>query len=380
MKIIATILFLFLTTGNICGQVVIGPGTADPSAQLDVKSTNRGLLQPRMKQVERDDIVSPPAGLLIWCTDCGNGKIPDGVSLNNNATRNVESAGQMQVFNGKTWTNIYGGEPLPAYPIVSFKEASFPNQSAKLFQPCDFKVTLKYQGGNGVTYNTNGTFYSTNVSGMVAVLENTSGTISRDEGEIVFRVTGLPMTYGDANFEVKFFNNSFSFKVPISSSNLSYGQLVPIEAAALYNRANYYPIGNPPHLYFNPTGEQRAPKSTILHILTPGQNGYDPSFQHGYLLMYNYQGTVGYMGKTYDYYGLKFSYTTYDELKYLFTAKTTNGIYCNVLSSTENGINKYYFLDFRRQNIPAPGIKNVIESTVISQRENNYELYLIHRF
>jgi hypothetical protein len=378
MKIIATILFLFLTTGNICGQVVIGPGTADPSAQLDVKSTNKGLLPPRMKQVERDDIVSPPAGLLIWCTDCGNGKIPDAVSMTNYLTKNVETIGQMQVFNGKTWTNIYGGEPLPAEPIVTFIEATFPNQSTKLFQPCDFKVTLKYQGGNGVSFNTNGTFYSTNVTGMVAVLQNTSGIISRNSGEIVFRVTGLPMKYGEANFEVKFFNNSFSFKVPISSSNLSYGQRVPIEAAAIYNFTNYY-AGLPPNS-FNPKGLNIAPESTILHILTPGQNGYDPSIQHGYLLMYKYEDYKGFPTKTYDYYGLQFSITTYDELKNLFTAKTTNGIRSNVLSSTPFERYEYYYLDFRREKIPAKGIKNVIEASEISQRANNYNLYHIHRF
>ena len=52
-------------------QVAINSGSipADPSAMLDVKSTLRGLLLPRMTAGERDDIVSPASGLLIFCTD-----------------------------------------------------------------------------------------------------------------------------------------------------------------------------------------------------------------------------------------------------------------------------------------------------------------------
>ena len=42
---------------------------ADPSAMLDVKSTLKGLLIPRMTASERDAIVSPATGLLIFCTD-----------------------------------------------------------------------------------------------------------------------------------------------------------------------------------------------------------------------------------------------------------------------------------------------------------------------
>ena len=43
--------------------------SADASAMLDVKSTDKGFLPPRMTQAQRDGISSPAAGLLVYQTD-----------------------------------------------------------------------------------------------------------------------------------------------------------------------------------------------------------------------------------------------------------------------------------------------------------------------
>jgi hypothetical protein len=48
------------------GQVGVGTGTPDPSAILDLQSTNRGFLLPRMTGEQRDAIVNPAEGLLIF--------------------------------------------------------------------------------------------------------------------------------------------------------------------------------------------------------------------------------------------------------------------------------------------------------------------------
>jgi hypothetical protein len=45
--------------------------TAAASAVLDLKSTTKGFLPPRMTIAERDLIENPATGLLIWCTNCG---------------------------------------------------------------------------------------------------------------------------------------------------------------------------------------------------------------------------------------------------------------------------------------------------------------------
>ncbi len=44
----------------------------DNSAMLDVKSSSKGFLPPRMTQQQRNDIVNPGNGLLLVCTDCAS--------------------------------------------------------------------------------------------------------------------------------------------------------------------------------------------------------------------------------------------------------------------------------------------------------------------
>jgi uncharacterized protein (TIGR02145 family) len=63
------IIALFITTSSNA-QVGIGVSTSDrnPSAQLDVFSTTKGLLPPRMTTTQRDAIVSPASGLVIFNT------------------------------------------------------------------------------------------------------------------------------------------------------------------------------------------------------------------------------------------------------------------------------------------------------------------------
>ena len=96
-----TIMFISVKTSLICSLVLIvttitqaqiGIGTATPasSAKLDVTSTNKGFLPPRMTNIQRDAIVSPVPGLQIWCTNCG-------------------LYGETQVHKGSTWVNMVGG-------------------------------------------------------------------------------------------------------------------------------------------------------------------------------------------------------------------------------------------------------------------------------
>ena len=46
-------------------QVGVGTVTPDASAALEVKSTPKGFLPPRMTTAERNVISTPPAGLII---------------------------------------------------------------------------------------------------------------------------------------------------------------------------------------------------------------------------------------------------------------------------------------------------------------------------
>jgi len=60
---------LFLFALMSYSQVGIGTVTPDKSSMLDVSSTNKGFLYPRLTEVERDGIVNPAKGLTVYNLD-----------------------------------------------------------------------------------------------------------------------------------------------------------------------------------------------------------------------------------------------------------------------------------------------------------------------
>ena len=92
MKKIVIIASVFLSL-NAYSQVGIGTNAPHSSAMLDVTSTTQGFLPPRMTGAQRAAIVSPVAGLEIWCIDCGA----------------TAPYGEAQIYNGTIWTNLVGG-------------------------------------------------------------------------------------------------------------------------------------------------------------------------------------------------------------------------------------------------------------------------------
>ncbi|WP_353721018.1 exosporium glycoprotein BclB-related protein [Dyadobacter sp. 676] len=64
---LAILLTLFAFAAN--AQVGVGTISPDPSAQLDVQSTTKGALIPRMTDTQRTAIPSPATGLLVYQTN-----------------------------------------------------------------------------------------------------------------------------------------------------------------------------------------------------------------------------------------------------------------------------------------------------------------------
>ena len=56
-------------------SIGIGTATPNPTAILEVRSTNKGFLPPRMDNIEMNDINSPVEGLMVYCTSCS----PEGI-------------------------------------------------------------------------------------------------------------------------------------------------------------------------------------------------------------------------------------------------------------------------------------------------------------
>lgn len=68
-----TALFLSFCAFNIHAQVGIGVATPDNSAMLEVNSTDKGMLTPRMTELQRTSIPSPVKGLIVYQTDNAQG-------------------------------------------------------------------------------------------------------------------------------------------------------------------------------------------------------------------------------------------------------------------------------------------------------------------
>jgi len=74
MKQLFTFLAAVLVTAATYSQVGIGTTNPDGSAALDITSTTKGLLIPRMTNVQRQAISNPVAGLMVYVTDFVGGR------------------------------------------------------------------------------------------------------------------------------------------------------------------------------------------------------------------------------------------------------------------------------------------------------------------
>jgi hypothetical protein len=64
---------LFCQTSPSFAQVSISSDDSPPgaSAGLDVNFSDKGFLPPRMSYDERNAIIDPAEGLIVFCTNCG---------------------------------------------------------------------------------------------------------------------------------------------------------------------------------------------------------------------------------------------------------------------------------------------------------------------
>ena len=115
------ILFFLLISWSALAQTGIGTTTPNASAKLDVYSTNKGFLPPRITLTGASDvstIATPVAGLLIYNTATA-GTAPNNVIPG------------YYYWNGTAWTQISNGLILDASKTSSFQVAAADNN--KLF-------------------------------------------------------------------------------------------------------------------------------------------------------------------------------------------------------------------------------------------------------
>jgi len=79
---LSLIQLILLISSGLYAQVGIGTKTPDNSSVLDVSSSSKGLLMPRLTTLERNNITLPATGLMVFNITLNDGEINVGTPLN----------------------------------------------------------------------------------------------------------------------------------------------------------------------------------------------------------------------------------------------------------------------------------------------------------
>jgi len=82
---------------------------ANNSAMLDVKSTDKGVLLPRMTLTQRDAIANPAEGLMIYCSNCGT-----------NGSLSIYTNGKWRTF-----TACFLASPVAGTPVMNLDQITW---------------------------------------------------------------------------------------------------------------------------------------------------------------------------------------------------------------------------------------------------------------
>jgi uncharacterized protein (TIGR02145 family) len=179
--LLVAIIFLVLNLPLfLSAQTVIGGENPDSSALLDLQSSQRGFLLPRLTTLKRDSISKPASGLMIWniTTNClqfnaGTPNIPD-------------------------WRCLTYGPPGPVQSLDC--SGIVVNGSLKALTAAGgVSFTIPYIGGDGSNFR-GLSINSDSISGLVATLS--PGIINSGNGLLSFSISGTPRDYGTAVFNV----------------------------------------------------------------------------------------------------------------------------------------------------------------------------------
>ena len=226
--------FLFIVCSSLsvnlfAQNVGIGTNTPNSSALLDLSDTTKGILIPRMTEVQRLAIQNPAVGLMVYQTNNAMGlwifdgtewapfmKLPSGGAIGKVLT---------YCSQGLIWTT--DGVCPGFITSLNCADAEIPILLAGSSIPSNLFL-IPYNGGDGglVSY---GSFLSTGVTGLtlfigpntLALLNSVTGGISQTgnlaigNGNVFATIVGTPSGAGTANFALTFVGQTCDLSVPI---------------------------------------------------------------------------------------------------------------------------------------------------------------------
>lgn len=118
-------LFFFANVWSYAQRISLkvgsNPATIQNSAALEVESTSKGFLPPRMTNAQMTAIPSPAQGLMVYCTDCnpvglrvndGSPTSPNWQSINGSGTSNLPVVYAVSNLSGFNNGIFEAGKPL----------------------------------------------------------------------------------------------------------------------------------------------------------------------------------------------------------------------------------------------------------------------------
>ena len=260
------ILFAIFTTVAATAQSVginADGSTANTSAMLDVSSTTKGFLPPRMTGAQRDVISSPATGLVIFNTTTNGLEVKSSTGWVTGGIPAGSVAGEMLYWNGTAWVSVAPTNSLPGNQAKALKfcngvptwedcPALLPTLSTSTIS--DINISSASSGGSisndgGATVSTRGICWSTSSNPTIAL--STKTTDSSGTGSFISSMTGLSAV-------TQYYVRAYA----TNSAGTAYGNELSFTTLTLSIGGTY--MGG-----------------ILAYILQPGDPGYDVNVPHG---------------------------------------------------------------------------------------------------
>lgn len=247
----------------------IGTNTPDASAALDISSTTKGLLIPRMTTAQRDAIASPATGLLIWNTtdstlnqyrgvsgwsaiSGGGSGVTSVTSANGDATvANTTTTPVITIVSSPKWTT---GRTLSITGDIAYTSPSLDGSgnvtAAGTLATVNSNVGSFGLGNRTVKATVNG-------KGLITAISDTLIQIAQSQvTNLVTDLAGKQSTISTPNTALKYwtgygsfgsFNDSARAAISVSGNNISYnsstGVITSVDTTHWVNIYNNQTIG-----------------------------------------------------------------------------------------------------------------------------------------
>ena len=175
------LLLLLLVSTSIYSQIGFGTLEPEPSSIVDITSTEKGFLIPRMTEVQMNAIDSPAEALMIYCLDC-------------------PSKG-FKYFDGVNWTSLTA-DPAPTVTVDTEQDGftgTFVEGIELNDQTLSVTVTNASFSSAALSFDTSNITFTGGITGItVSAVSPTTVTLAQagDLQKVTYTLTGTPVGFG----------------------------------------------------------------------------------------------------------------------------------------------------------------------------------------